>query len=95
MTVPSPAPPPPSNTTQAQHPWAAVRRTLLAAFGFIIVMLPLAPEIARQAGIASVPWVVGALAVTAAITRVLAIPGVETWMREHLPSLAAAPPRKD
>jgi hypothetical protein len=87
--------PTPHQTTQAVFPWAAVRRTILAVLGFIAVMAPFAPDIARAAGIASLPWVVGALAVAAAITRVLAIPTVESWMREHLPSLAAAPPRKD
>ena len=87
--------PTPHETTQARNPWAAVRRTVLALAGFIIVMAPLAPEIVRQAGIAGLPWVAGAVAVAAAITRVLAIPGVEAWLREHLPSLAAAPPRKD
>lgn len=87
--------PTPHETTQARNPWAAVRRTILAVLGFILVMAPLAPDIARQAGIAGLPWVVGALAVAAAITRVLAIPGVEAWLREHLPSFAAAPTRKD
>jgi len=91
----SPANPTPHETTQARNPWAAVRRTILAVLGFIVVMAPFAPDIARAAGIASLPWVVGALAVAAAITRVLALPAVETWLREHLPSLAAAPPRKD
>ena len=95
MTVPPPNPPSPHNTTQASFPWAAVRRTILAVLGFIVVMAPLAPDIAREAGVATLPWVVGALAVAAAITRVLAIPGVEAWLREHLPQLAAAPPRKD
>lgn len=87
--------PTPHETTQARNPWAAVRRTILAVLGFIIVLAPLAPDIAREAGIASLPWVIGALAVAGAITRVLALPGVEAWMREHLPSFAAAPPRKD
>lgn len=87
--------PTPHTTTQAVFPWAAVRRTILAVLGFIVVMAPIAPDIARAAGLASLPWVVGGLAVAAAITRVLALPGVEAWLRAHLPSLAAAPPRKD
>lgn len=89
----TPLPTPPA--TQSVFPWAAVRRTILAVLGFIVVLAPLAPDIARAAGIAALPWVVGALGVAAAITRVLALPGVEAWLREHLPSLAAAPPRKD
>ena len=95
MTVPAPNPPPPSGTTQASFPWAAVRRTIVAVLGFIVVLAPLAPDIVKAAGIGTIPWVIGALGVTAAITRVLALPGVEAWLREHLPSLAAAPPRKD
>ncbi len=88
-------PTPPVTTTQSRHPWAAVRRTLLALLGFAAVMAPAAPAIVKAAGVGAVPWVAGALAVAAAITRVLAVPAVEVWMRQHVPTFAAAPVKRD
>lgn len=83
----------PADTTQARNPWAAVRRTLLAIVGFVVVMAPAVPEIVRAIGgtWVALPWVAGAIAVAAAITRVLAIPAVERWLREHVRSFAATP----
>ena len=81
-------------TTQSRHPWAAVRRTLAAAAAALIFLAPVAPDIARALGIEGIAWVAGALAVLAGVTRVLAIPRVEQWLRGRLPSLAAAPPPK-
>lgn len=80
------------STTQTRNPWAAVRRTLVAVAGFLIVMAPIAPEIVRAIGWSTtIPWVAGGLAAAAAITRVLAIPAVESWLRDHLKLLAGAP----
>lgn len=79
-------------TTQTRNPWAAVRRTLVAVVGFIIVMTPVAPDVVRAIGWSTaIPWVAGGLAVAAAITRVLAVPAVEIWLRDHLKLIAAAP----
>lgn len=76
--------------TQTTRPWHAVRRTLLAVVGFIIVFAPALPAIVDAYGLpTTVPWVAGALTVAAGITRVLAIPQVNQWLREHLSSLSA------
>jgi hypothetical protein len=86
MTIPA------TQTTQARHPWAAVRRTLLAFAGFLVVMAPAAPAVVQAIGLnVVIPWVATALGVAAAITRLLAVPVVEQWLREHVRSLAAAP----
>jgi len=82
------------STTQSRNPWAAVRRTLAAAAAALVVLAPVAPDIARALGVEGVAWVGSALVVLAGVTRVLAIPQVEQWLRAHWPFLAAAPPPK-
>jgi hypothetical protein len=79
----------PSQTpTQSQHPWRATVRTLLAA---TIGLLSLLPDIAMVAGVDTNVAVVQVLAVTGGITRVLAMPGVDAWLRRYVPWLAASP----
>lgn len=74
--------------TQTRHPWRATARTVAAA---IIGLAVLLPTISDALGVAAVPWVVTVIAVAGGITRVLAIPGVERWMRRFVPWLAAEP----
>lgn len=71
--------------TQAQHPWRATLRTVVAA---AVALLPLLPVIAETAHIQTVPIVAGVLVVAGAVTRVLAVPAVVDWMRRYLPFLA-------
>lgn len=72
-------------STQAAHPWRATARTVLAA---IIGLAILAPQIVDVLGVGSIPWAAGTLAVIAAVTRVLALPGVIAWTARFLPWLA-------
>lgn len=74
--------------TQTRHPWRATVRTVFAA---IIGILPLLPFIADELGVATVPWVAGALAVIGGVTRVLAMPAVNAWLTQYLPFLGASP----
>lgn len=80
--------------TQTRRPWHAVARTVLAA---MIGLLPVLPMIAQALEIESIPVVASVLAVTAAVTRVLALPEIETWLRRFAPWLAADvyPDRKE
>ncbi|MFR9780135.1 hypothetical protein ACL02O_29275 [Micromonospora sp. MS34] len=75
-------------TTQTRHPWRAVARTVFAA---VVALLSLLPTVAAVAGIEAVPLIAQALTVAAAVTRVLAIPGVDDFLRRYLPFLASAP----
>ncbi|BCJ61612.1 hypothetical protein [Micromonospora endophytica] len=77
-----------THTTQTRHPWRATLRTIFAA---VIGLLSLLPTIALAAGVDDVPLIAQALGVAAAVTRILAIPGVDAWLRQHLPWLASAP----
>ncbi|MBG6085800.1 hypothetical protein [Zhihengliuella flava] len=77
-------------TTQQQHPWRAVVRTIFAA---VVALAALAPAIftaiTMQSPEVATGAAAGVLAVAGAITRVLALPGVETFLRRYLPFLAA------
>lgn len=77
--------------TQVRRPWRSTARTifqatvsLAAMWGLIVATLDL-PDWA---------WVGTSIAVAGGITRVMAIPAVETWLRTWLPFLSAAPKPK-
>jgi hypothetical protein len=66
-----------SAPTQTRHPWRATVRTALAA---TVAFLPLVPTIVHELGAESLPWAAAIVAAAAAITRVMAIPGVNDWL---------------
>lgn len=74
--------------TQARHPWRATVRTIAAA---VVALLPVLPEIAGQLGVATYPVVASILVVVGGVTRVLAMPSVNTWLHTYSPWLAADP----
>ena len=82
MTEPTP--------TQVRRPWRSTARTVFQA---LVGLCVLAPLIVGATGltVAQLPWLGVVLGVAAAVTRIMAIPGVETWLRTYLPFLAAAP----
>lgn len=82
MATPSPQP------TQTKHPLRATARTVFAA---AVALATLLPYVAAEAHIDTVPGVAQVLGVAAAVTRVLAIPGVNDWLQKYLPWLAASP----
>ncbi|MEV6798553.1 hypothetical protein AB0M91_09415 [Micromonospora rifamycinica] len=74
--------------TQTRHPWRATIRTVVAG---TVGALSLLPEVALTAGVDTVPAVAQAVVVAGAVTRVLALPAVDAWMRQYVPWLATAP----
>jgi hypothetical protein len=74
--------------TQTEHPWRATARTIFAAAVGLLSLLPL---IALTAGVSEQAAVAQVLLVTGAITRVLALPAVNSWLERFVPWLAAAP----
>ncbi|WP_280244928.1 MULTISPECIES: hypothetical protein [Nocardia] len=75
--------------TQSAHPWRATVRTLFAGLIGLAAMLPL---IVDATGLPdTTPGLAGALAISAAVTRLLALPGVNDWLRTYAPWLAADP----
>lgn len=92
--------PEPLAATQTTHPWRATARTAAAA---IVGLFPLLNGILAVCmdwlteNAAIVPgWlylglngtIIAAIALTALVTRVLAVPGVVQWTRKHLAFLS-------
>lgn len=75
--------------TQTRRPWRATARTLFQAVVGFAAMWGL---IVEAAGLDPEPgWVAASLVATGAITRVMALPAVESWLGRFLPFLAADP----
>lgn len=74
--------------TQVRHPWRATLRTVIAG---AVAALPLLPEIAAGLHLGTGGTVGQFLVITAAATRLLARPGVEAWLHQYAPWLAAQP----
>lgn len=77
-----------TTTTQARHPWRATLRTIVAAGLPLVVLLP---AIVDASGVARFGWAAGLVAACGTFTRVLAVPGVNAWLAQYVPPLAAAP----
>ena len=73
-------------SSQERAPWRATARTLFAALIGLASMWALVVEaLGLDQGI---PWVAASLAVTGAITRLMALPAVNNWLRQYIPWLA-------
>lgn len=75
----------PEQTTQSEHPWKATLRTV---FQMLVGLAAIIPLVADDLG-ASAPWALAVVGVSAAITRVMALPAVEAFLEAHVPFLAA------
>jgi hypothetical protein len=78
-------------TTQVRNPWKAALRTAFAVIPALALLVqPVLEAVADGDADQLGGWAVGAVAVATAITRALAVPGVEQFLRDHIPWLAAA-----
>jgi hypothetical protein len=80
--------------TQVRRPWRTTARSVFQALVGLAVIAPLiaaAVEEATGYDLEGVPFIAAVLAGAAAVARVMAVPGVEDWLRRFLPFLAAAP----
>lgn len=76
--------------TQVRRPWTATARTVAQGLLAFLVLLPFIVD-ASGVDPVGLPWLAGFLATAAAITRVMALPQVEAFLRRYLPFLAADP----
>lgn len=75
--------------TQVRRPWRATVRTVFqAVVGLAAMWAVIVETIGLDPG---VEWVAASLAVTGAMTRVMALPAVEAWLSKFAPFLAAEP----
>lgn len=78
--------------TQVRRPWRATIRTV---FAVTVAIAAMAPFLVEASGVEeSAAPVVGFLAIAGGVTRVMALPQVETFLRRFLPFLAATPKEK-
>ena len=80
MTEPIPTP------TQTRHPWRATLRTVVA---ILLGLATLLPYVVADANIPTEGAVGQALAVSALVTRIMAIPAVNAWLTQF--GLGASP----
>ncbi|MFJ2470518.1 hypothetical protein [Glutamicibacter sp. NPDC087583] len=79
-----------ASTTQTAHPWRATARTIFAALVALATMAgPIYTAIAEASPEAATGAAAVALGIAGAITRTLALPKVEQFLRRHTPWLAA------
>lgn len=74
--------------TQVARPWRATTRTVFQA---LVALCAMWAVIVEALGLPDWTWVTASLAVTAGVTRVMAIPQVEEFLRDFVPFLAANP----
>lgn len=77
-----------SEPTQTRHPWRTVTRTL---FQVSLALASLLPTVAVANGLDTKAGVAQVLAVCLVITRVMAMPAVNDFLRAFVPWLAADP----
>ncbi|MFI7003387.1 hypothetical protein [Nocardia sp. NPDC050175] len=76
--------------TQVAHPWQATARTV---FAILVALASLIPVVAVAGGVDTIPAVAQLITVCAAVTRILALPGVDDFLSRFLPFLAAGSTR--
>ena len=67
--------------TQVRYPWRSVIRSVAVA---TIALLPVLPEIAKVAGVETVPLVASTLGIVAVLQRIITIPEVDKWLTSTL-----------
>lgn len=67
-------------STQVRNPWRAALRTFVAA---AVGLVPLLPTIANEFGWSSIPWVASVIAISTAITRILATQAATDWLEKY------------
>lgn len=76
--------------TQTRRPW---RTTVRTTFQVVMALASLLPVIAVAGDISTEHGVAQVLLVCAAVTRIMALPAVDDFLRRFVPWLAAEPPR--
>lgn len=67
--------------TQIRYPWRSVLRSVAVA---TVALLPVLPEIAKVAGVETVPLVASTLGIVAVLQRIITIPEVDRWLTTTL-----------
>ncbi|RJO79302.1 hypothetical protein D5S18_02935 [Nocardia panacis] len=79
-----------NQATQVQHGWRATARTAVAV---LVALLSVIPVLLTTTGVDQTVYGAQVLAVTALITRLMALPAVDAVIETYAPWLAARPVR--
>ena len=78
--------------TQVRRPWRATARTIFQGLvGAASMAAPVYEAATHHDAAAATGWAATGLAISAGVTRVMALPVVNEWLARFLPFLAAAP----
>ena len=78
--------------TQVRQPWRTVVRTVVQALIALAALAPVIYSAATNGDPATATGALGGvLVVSAGVTRVMALPGVNAWLERFVPFLAAEP----
>lgn len=78
-----------TGSTQEAHPYRAVIRTV---FALVVGLAPMLPGLVASTGLdTTAGFGAAAIAISAAVTRILAMPAVNMALATYVPWLAAAP----
>ena len=78
--------------TQVRRPWRATARTVFQGLvGAASMAAPVYEAATHHDAGAATGWAATGLAISAGVTRVMALPGVNEWLQRFLPFLAAEP----
>ena len=78
--------------TQVRRPWRATARTVFQGLiGAAAMAAPVYEAATHHDAGAATGWAATGLAISAGVTRVMALPGVNDWLARFLPFLAAEP----
>jgi hypothetical protein len=77
-------------TTQVRAPWRTVVRTVFQIVPAVAILVPIVLEAVANGDPSSLgAWAAVAVTVSATVTRVMALPAVEEFLRRFVPWLAA------
>ena len=89
MTNPQPPP------TQVRRPWRATARTVFqGVVGAAAMAAPVYGAATHHDAAAASGWAASGLAISAGVTRVMAVPAVNVWLARFLPFLAPDDPNR-
>jgi hypothetical protein len=75
-----------SNPTQVTNSWRATFRTVFAA---VLGVASIVPAVLAEVGLDATVLGAQAIAVTGAVTKIMALPGVNVFIQTYIPWLAA------
>lgn len=79
-----------AETTQVRAPWRTVVRTVFQGVVSFAALAPFLAQAITNGDLENQPvWLGAYLSISAVVTRIMAVPAVEKFLRDYIPFLAA------